>query len=196
MGHAKGVGNSLIKIVIFVFFLMGCARVSIESKKPIKVDVTMRLDIYQHVTQDVNAIEDMISSPKQKKGAASNKSSFLRFGVDEAYAQEESDYSPEVKKAIERRKTRRENLMPWQAKGVIGENSQGLVEIRDTASGGYEAVTLVETENKDRMTIYQYVAQRNGASLGETAKIFAKRIQEDAPSGTPIQSSDGQWKTK
>lgn len=178
----------IMKATMALLFLLGCARVTVDSKQPIKVDVTMRLDIYQHVAKDVTAIEDMISAPSASKG----KTSFLSFGVNEAYAQEEPDFPSDVKAAIERRKERRLTLTSWEAKGAIGENTRGLVEVKD-ASAGSEVSNLVQEENSDRNSIYNYVASKNGASEDETGKLFAKRIQADAPQGTPIEAPDGSW---
>ncbi|MFH0876928.1 MAG: DUF1318 domain-containing protein [Candidatus Omnitrophota bacterium] len=165
----------LARFVVSLFLLMGCARVSVETKEPIKLDVTMRLDIYQHVAQDAQNIEDMISSPK---------TSWLSFGVPEAWAQEEAGYPSDVTEAIERRKDRRSELRAWQAKGVLGEGADGFVTVASDKAL-QEAVRLAEQENRDRRIIYQYVAQKNGVTVEETARIFAQRIQADAPTGTP-----------
>jgi uncharacterized protein YdbL (DUF1318 family) len=181
----------VMKAAMALLFLLGCARVTVDAKQPIKVDVTMRLDIYQHVAKDVTAIEDMISAPKSGQG----KTSFLSFGVTEAYAQEEPDYPSDVKATIERRKERRNALTSLEAKGAIGENARGLVEVKD-ASAGSEVSKLVSEENSDRNIIYKYVALKNGAVEDETGRLFAKRIQADAPQGTPIEGPDGSWTTR
>jgi uncharacterized protein YdbL (DUF1318 family) len=184
----------VFQIGLAFFVLLGCARVSIDTKKPIQVDVKMRVDIYQHVAQDVANIEDMISSEPKAKGAEQVSLFFL--GVREAWAQEEADYPENVRAAIERRKERRSELVSWEARGVIGENMRGQVELVHRAVADNSAVGLVEQENRDRSIIYAYVAGKNNASVDETAAVFAKRIQADAPSGTPIQSSGGEWTTK
>lgn len=182
------------QIGLTLFVLLGCARVSIDTKKPIQVDVKMRVDIYQHVAQDVASIEDMISSEPKAKGA--EQVSLFLLGVKEAWAQVETDYPQDVRAAIERRKARRSELISWEAKGVIGENMRGQVELVNRATADNSVAGLVEQENRDRSTIYAYVAGKNNASVDETARISAKRIQEDAPSGTPIQSPGGEWTTK
>ncbi len=184
----------VFQIGLAFFVLLGCARVSIDTKKPIQVDVKMRVDIYQHVAQDVANIEDMISSESKAKGAEQVSLFFL--GVREAWAQEEADYPENVRAAIERRKERRSELVSWEARGVIGENMRGQVELVHGAVADNSVVGLVEQENRDRSIIYAYVAGKNNASVDETAAVFAKRIQADAPSGTPIQSSGGEWTTK
>lgn len=195
MAMLKRWGGAGIKSAVALLFLLGCARVNIESKKPIKLDVTMRLDIYQHVAKDVTAIEDLISAPKPENAAVLPKTSLLFLGVEEAFAEEEGGYPADVKVAIDARKARRNILVSLESQGVIGENIRGLVEVKDTSSGG-EASELVRDENSDRKKIYAYVASKNGVSEEETAKMFAQRIQTDAPQGTPVEQVNGSWVTK
>ncbi len=191
MNRHKGKAVLAMKATIALLFLLGCARVTVGSKEPIKLDVTMRLDVYQHVAKDVTAIEDMITAPSAGHG----QTSFLFLGVNDAYAQEESDFPADVKAAIERRKERRSTLVSWEAKGAIGENAIGLVEIKDPSAAS-EVSGLVSDENSDRNIIYGHVASKNGAAEDETGRLFAKRIQADAPQGTPVESPNGSWTTR
>lgn len=181
-----------IQFALVFFLVLGCARVSIDTKKPIQLDVKMRVDIYQHVAKDVASIEDMVSSetPVQKPDVVS-----WLFGVSQAYAQEE-DYPQSVKDAIERRKLRKDELTQWLEKGVFGENNKGKVEVRDPGMADKTALAMMKEENADREMIYQYVADKNAASVASTAQVFSERIQKDAPKGTPIQTSDGRWTVK
>jgi uncharacterized protein len=185
-----------LKLSLVMFVFLGCARVSIDSKQPIKVDVTMRLDIYQHVNKDVDSIENLISGPATGKPKdTALKTSFVIVGVGSAYAEDpEGNFPPDVQQAIDSRKNRREPLVALEARGVVGENYNGLVEMK--GSGDDSAASLVAGENSDRKIIYGYVAQKNGASLDETAKIWARRIQGQAPSGTPVEIESGAWSTK
>ncbi len=174
--------------LIGLAFALGCARVSVQAPKdPIKVDISMRLDIYQHIKNDIDDIENMVtgSSPKPK---AQGPQSFLNIFVSQAYAAE--DLSPEVQKAALRRKDRRDELISWETKGVIGENKSGLLVIRLSDKADVSAIDLVTQENHDRMVIYQSVAQKNGSSLEAVQKLYAKRLQQDALAGTPIEVFD------
>ncbi len=183
--------NIFIMLVALVAFF-GCARVRVEApKEPIKVDISMRLDIYQHVEKDIDAIESIVSGSKDTKKTA-DKQSLLGFFSGEAYAEE--GLSPEVEQAALRRKDRLGELSSWQAKGVIGENKNGLVEIRSSEGAG--AGQIVSAENADRTIIYQSVANKNGTSIEEVEKLYAKRLQASAPAGTPIETPDGAWKVK
>jgi len=153
----------------------------------------MRVDIYQHVAQDVENIEDMISS--QPEGRPGAKVSFFFLGEKEAWAQtdEEAGYPDHVLRAIERRRVRRDELVHWEQRGVLGENRAGKVELVDPGFSDKDVIRLMNEENEDRSVIYSYVAEKNRASVEETGRIFAQRIQADAPQGTPVESAQGHW---
>lgn len=188
---------SLVRLFAVLAVLFGCARVRIDSKDPIKLDVTMRVDIYQHVTEDALVIEDMVSSPASKAVSSQSKN-FLAFETDTAYAQEVgADLPDEVRAAVERRRARREALSAWEAKAVVGENSRGFAEVRHAQAADGRVERLIEEENNDRRIIYRHVASKDGAAFEDTAKIFAQRIQQNAPAGTPIETpGDNKWVTK
>lgn len=181
-------------LALAVLFGLGCAKVQVQApKEPIKVDISMRLDIYQHIEKDIDAIEDIVSGP------ASGKRSFLDNIFENAYAQE--GLSPEVGQAALRRRDRKTELMDWEAKGVIGEKKSGLVEIRNPAMANGGVEKLVQGENNDRMVIYNSVANKNNSSVEEVQKIYAQRLQNDAPAGTPLETVNAdtgavEWKKK
>jgi len=191
--------KKILVLMLGVFVIFGCARVRVEApKEPIKVDISMRLDIYQHVEKDIDAIENIVSGPKEKSKTKDNQSLLSAF-IGTAYAQE--GLSPEVGQAALRRKDRRSALISWQEKGVLGEDRSGLLEIRNTQNQDSSQEQLVKEENSDRMLIYQAVAKKNNTSLEEVEKLYAKRLQADAPSGTPIEvlneaSGNYQWSIK
>ena len=182
-------------LAVALFVSLGCARIRVEApKEPIKMDITMRLDISQHVQKDIDAIENIVSGAAKEQAVSSDKQSRLGFFIANAYAQE--GLSPEVEQAALRRKARLAELSSWQAKGVIGENSIALVEIRNAQGADYSVSQIVSQENTDRMVIYQAIALKNGTSLAEVQKLYAARLQASAPSGTSVQSTDGSWKVK
>ncbi len=83
---------------------LGCARVSVQgSKEPIKLDISMRLDIYQHVKNDIDNIENMVAGSKEQ-AKPKDKQSFLGRFISYAYAQE--GLGAEVEEAAMRRKGR------------------------------------------------------------------------------------------
>jgi uncharacterized protein YdbL (DUF1318 family) len=60
---------------------------------------------------------------------------------------------------------------------------------------------LIGAENKDRMVIYKALAAKNNTSLEGIQKVYAQRLQDDAPSGTPVEvlseaSNSYKWKVR
>jgi len=163
-------------LVIAVLVLgIGCARIKVEApKEPIKLDISMRLDIYQHVAKDIDAIEDIVSGGSAKP-VSGQKGSMLDILVTEAYAQD--SFGPEVEQAAYSRRDRRPQLDSLEASGVVAENQLGMVEIREGADSSAKA--LVDAENADRMVIYRAIAAKNGVSVQEVQQIYAKKIQEN-----------------
>ena len=183
----------LIVLSVSLLAALGCAKVQVEApKEPIKVDISMRLDVYQHVEKDIDAIEGIVSGAPEKPQSKLQNALFA-FLVRDAHA---GDLSPEVEQAALRRRDRKDALVSWQSQGVIGENNAGLVEVRDASRADASVGTLVSAENSDRMVIYQGVAEKNGTTVTDVQKIYAQRLQEDAPAGTPVQADDGSWTTK
>ncbi|MCX5687408.1 MAG: hypothetical protein NTV71_02000, partial [Candidatus Omnitrophica bacterium] len=114
--------NIFIVLIALVAFL-GCARVRVEAPKdPIKLDISMRLDIYQHVAKDIDAIEDIVSG-NEKKPVGSKQGTWLEIFVKDAYAQE--SFGPEVEQAAYNRRDRKPQLVSLEESGVVGENKLG-----------------------------------------------------------------------
>ncbi len=178
-------------IFTVLFVALGCARVQVVAPKdPIKVDIAMRLDVYQHVEKDINTIEDIVSGKK----SGGKPQSMLNYFVGVAYAEE--GLSAEVEGAAMSRKARYQDLASAESSGHIGENRSGFVELRAAGTGDASLDSLVSAENSDRMIIYNSIAGKNGATLDEVQKLYAKKLQSGAPSGTPIESASGEWMTK
>jgi uncharacterized protein YdbL (DUF1318 family) len=171
-------------------------------KDPIKVDITMRLDVYQHVQKDIDDIESIVSGAKPadtEKSATKDNQSLLGCFLSDAYA--EDGLSPAVQQAALSRRGRLSDLASWESKGVIGENKLGLVEIRNAGAADSSVGQLVQAENSNRMVIYQSIAQKNGTSVEEVQKMYAQRLQNDASPGTPIEvvnesTGNSEWKIK
>ncbi|MFH1783140.1 MAG: DUF1318 domain-containing protein [Candidatus Omnitrophota bacterium] len=173
-----------IGLLLALIAAIGCARVRVEApKEAIKLDISMRLDIYQHIEKDIDAIENIVQS-------GDDQSSFMDYIVRNAYAEE---LDPEVEEAAYRRRDRSGSLDPLKAQGLVGENSLGILEVKgslDPASS-----ELVQKENADRMIIYKALAKKNNVSLEEIQKPYSKKLQDSSPLGTFIEVSGG-WKVK
>lgn len=173
-----------IAIVCFVFFALGCARVNLQTEKPLKVDISMRVDVYQHVAKDVASIEDQIY------GAAKEQKLNALFTIRTAYAQE---HSGEVSAAIERRKERNPRIEEHVGKGYVGENRDSLLAVMEQnvpAELKEDLAALVQAENQDREIIYQATAQKNGADIASVRKAFFDDHYKRAASGTWFETYD------
>ena len=178
----KKLGIILLALVVF-----GCAKVSVETKNPIKVDINMRIDVYQHVAKDAESINDQIYGNKEKKFNA-------LFNFVEAYA---SDSSADIQTVIDRRKARAQKVEEYFNQGYIGENQSALLEVRKIAPA--EATKLVTQENSDREVVYKYTAGKNAVDILEVRKVFLADDYNRAPSGWWFQvPENGQyiWKQK
>lgn len=160
----------------------GCARVEVQApKEPIKMDISMRLDVYQHVVKDIDEIENIVAGNPAQHALAS-------FLVQTAYA---ADLDPAVEAAALRRRDRKAQVEAWLSQGAVGEDNRGLLAVRGTADA-----QAVAAENADRSLIYEALAKKNGTSVPEIQKVYAERLRNDAPSGAPVQTPDGAWTVK
>ena len=174
-----------------VFFTTGCATVKLKApEEPMKIDITMRLDVYQHVQKDIDEIEDFVTGAG-KVSDVPRIISFLDSFTATAYAEE---LPPEVEQAAVRRKNRRSGLIALEQRGEVGETSSGLVTVK--SMGDSTVGKLVRDENDDRMIIYKEIAAKNGTLVAEIQKLYAERLQKDAPSGTPIETGKNNWRIK
>jgi uncharacterized protein YdbL (DUF1318 family) len=171
---------------------VGCATVKLQApKEPIKVDVTMRLDVYQHVQNDIDAIESIVTGPSTGANQPAGPISLLDCMESTAYAE---SLSPEIENAALRRKARYTGLIALERSGVVGEARTGMVVVRKTADASVEK--LVREENSDRAIIYKGIAAKNGTTEQEVQKVYAERLQGSAPAGTPIETESGVWQIK
>ena len=170
--------------LVTVFLVLGCAKVSLQTAKPLKVDISMRVDVYQHVAKDVASIEDEIygQTPQQKLNAL--------FNLESAYAQ---DYSVELSAAIERRKARMSAIDGYFSQGYIGENKDALLEIvaqdLDSATRA-QAEALINEENQDREIIYRAIADKNSSDVATVKKASFEDHYKRAASGYWFQVYD------
>jgi uncharacterized protein YdbL (DUF1318 family) len=105
------------------------------------------------------------------------------------------EMTPEVQAALDNRRNRFDKLQVLKAKGTIGENNRGYVEVLNP---NQEAEALVQAENKDRRLIYQTIERQNNLTnaLETIEKVFAQVQRDKASSGEKIQEESGRWMTK
>ena len=164
-------------MVIIVLTLFGCAsRVSLETEEPIKFDVSLRVDVYQHVVEEVGSIEDQIYGNDEKQFNS-------LFGFQEAYA---ADYSGDFIAAVERRKQRAGKVEEYFRKGYIGEDKDAYLKIVDYDLP-FKIRTIVrdtiQDENADREIVYNSVNGKNKIDISEVRKVFFQDHYKRAPRG-------------
>lgn len=171
--------------------VFGCASVEVKAPKdPIKMDIAMRLDVYQHVVKDVDDIESIVEG--RSSAPATKLSSVRNFFVGTAYA--DDGLGQDATSAAYRRRDRRAELTSLEVKGILGESRSALVVARGAADA--RAQSLMNEENSDRMIIYRAIAKKNGSSVEDVQKVYAERIREGFAAGTPVQNPDGSWSTR
>ncbi|MBI2511294.1 MAG: YdbL family protein [Opitutae bacterium] len=95
-----------------------------------------------------------------------------------------------IRQRMEQRLSQLDDL---KAKGAIGENNRGFVEVRGSAGN---AAALVADENRDREAVYALIAQQTGATADSVGRARAKQIAASAKSGVWVQDESGAWKKK
>jgi uncharacterized protein YdbL (DUF1318 family) len=156
-------------VVLIMVIFLGCAKLSVETKKPIQVDINMRLDVYQHVVQEADSIESQIYGNSQPEINSI-------FTIGAVYAADNQE------DAIRRRKERAAKIENYFDQGYIGENRKGYLSLlkNDLPS---QVEEIVAKENKDRKIIYENTAEKNNAKLSAVEKIFFKDHYNRASSG-------------
>lgn len=80
-----------------------------------------------------------------------------------------------------------------KARGALGENNRGFVEVRVSAGN---AASVAADENRDREAVYALIAQQTGASTDSVGRARAKQIAANARPGVWVQDESGAWKRK
>lgn len=90
----------------------------------------------------------------------------------------------------ERMKQRLPVIADLKTKGIIGETNRGYLAY---VAGQKVNEALIAAENKDRKTVYSYLAKQQKTTLQKFEQIQAKRKAKLALSGEYIQTQDGKW---
>ncbi len=145
-------------------------------------------------------------APKEPGASSSLLDLFL--GTTPAYAAEgvaqPEITNPAIRKIIDARASRLGDIDKYKAMGVIGENNQALLEIRNLEAvsdlrARAEVQRLVKAENADREQLFKEIAAAKNVDLSQLPKIretYAATLRQDARPGNWIQMPDGSWKQK
>jgi uncharacterized protein len=114
---------------------------------------------------------------------------FLMFGAGGAASLSAQDLGA-VKARIAARLAKVDEL---KAKGAVGENNRGLLEVREADP---EAVGIVSGENSDREAVYAALAKQSGTSADQVGRARAKHLATNSAPGVWVQKEDGSWVKK
>jgi len=106
------------------------------------------------------------------------------------------EMTPEVKSALDGRRSRFDELKSFKAQGTIGENNKGYVEVLKSDAA---AQSIADAENRDRRFIYQTIVAQNGLpenALSTVETVFAQVQRDKASVGDKIQDASGSWAAK
>jgi len=81
-----------------------------------------------------------------------------------------------------------ENL--WN-RGLTGENNEGYVTVRSSLRS--DQVSLIQSENRDRLILYTYVGEKTGTSHLRVGRERAIEIAKKAKDGLWVQEPNGDW---
>ena len=154
-----------------VMLLGGCGGfpVHISTPTPLKVDVTMRVDIFQHARQTA---DDTGETPAQPQASATEP--------------------------IEsRRRDRMAEIQRFKNSRLVGENRYGLLTIREVPTGPYgqRLKETVDAENADRKALMKALAAEHSVAQSRIEADQAALWRDRAFPGEWIeqQQPDGTW---
>jgi uncharacterized protein YdbL (DUF1318 family) len=130
----------------------------------------------------------------------------LLLGVTPAMAQvaKPEIENPAIRKIIDSRSARFNELRKYFDQGVLGENNKGLIEVRALDAiadlkARADVQRLVRAENADREELYKEIAAAKNVDLAQLPRIretYAATLRQNAKSGDWIQQADGTWVKK
>ena len=112
--------------------------------------------------------------------------------------------NPAIRKIIDSRAARYNELRRYLDQGVLGENNKGLLEVRNLEAltdlkARADVQRLVKAENADRQELYKEIAAAKNVDLAQLPKIqetYAATLRQNAKAGDWIQQPDGNWVKK
>ncbi len=161
-------------LLVAAFALSACTLppVMLETPEPVKVDINVRLDVYQH---------DGASTPATAQPAVSAAPVVAETGDIEV-----------------RRRNRMGDIQMFKNSRIVGENRSGLLEVRNLPPGefGDYVTKTVADENADRLVMMRAIAEEQGLPLTGAQTEQARLWRERAFGGEWIEQPNdrGGWR--
>jgi uncharacterized protein YdbL (DUF1318 family) len=80
-----------------------------------------------------------------------------------------------------------------KARGIVGENNLGFLEF---IGDQREKAGVVKAENRDRKSVYDAIAKKQGTTADVVGKHRAVQIAAKARAGQMLQDANGKWYKK
>ncbi len=84
-----------------------------------------------------------------------------------------------------------QSLDQLRASGAVGERYDGYAQALQPSAAG-----VVQQVNAKRRQIYQQTADKEGASIDQIGRVYARQIFAKAPPGTKFLQENGSWIAK
>jgi len=193
--------TTLCAVMAMVFLLAGgvhCTRHEVEvDVKPIKIEATIRLDIYHHLAEMEDEIDNAARKKKggEKAKAATTGWFWLPTLGTPVYADDGAPSDSEAKAAKERRKGRATSVKGMKKAGTVGENRNGYLAHPPRARPTDAARALVAAENADRRIIYRRMAAAKQVPLAAVEQIAGEMRRRRAKKGDWVETpgAGGAW---
>jgi uncharacterized protein YdbL (DUF1318 family) len=176
-----------------------CTRHKVDvDVKPIKIEATIRLDIYHHLAE----IEKEVEGAPRKKEKDEKKTKAATTGWlwlpslgTPVYADEGPPSAAEAKAAIEGRKGRAADVQRLRTAGTVGENRSGYLGHPPQAKPTDADRSLVAAENADRRVLYRRTAATKKVPLAAVEQISGEMHRNRARKGDWIEApgAGGTW---
>ncbi|MBC7691368.1 MAG: DUF1318 domain-containing protein [Methylotenera sp.] len=173
----------------------------------VTVNVNFPESAAQKATDDY--VRDLYRAKERGKSApaAGDTTFFQNFSlISNALAADEENFKLDSSKSSgikEKLRSRIDEVITYKRMGVLGENGDGKLVLKDPSKlktlQKQRVETLVKQENVDRDDLYQEVLKINklpDTRMRNIEQSFARSFQAESPSGTWLQTSEGQWSQK
>ncbi len=161
--------------------LTGCFSHTVDVKpvevKPVHISLDVNLKVDKELDNYFDEGKTSETAVDPEKNAASRK-------------QDGVDYSRDA--MIQRYKARKSVIADLKTRGIVGENSNGLLAFVTTKQ---EQQAVVREENRDRRQLYKMIAEKNNQTREVIAARAAIRFAERAGVGEYIMQN-GEWRKK
>ncbi len=84
-----------------------------------------------------------------------------------------------------------QSLDQLRASGAVGERYDGYAQALQSGAAG-----VVQQVNAKRRQIYQQTADKEGTSVDQIGRVYARQIFAQAPPGTKFLQENGSWIAK